>query len=730
MQGSLAKCKQALAWLGLFCFTTQVFGMVLNNPYPRADATQKVYYTSFTEPPKTLDPARSYSSNEFPFIAQIYEPLFEYDYLKRPYQLVPLSAAQMPEIQYLDAQMQPIASTDPLHPAIAYTRYIIKIKPGLTFQPHPAFAQDERGQYRYHHLLPNFLSAESVHTLADFSETGARSVIADDFIYGIKRLANPRNSSPIYGLMSQHIVGFKEFAEQLPLKTLPNDTFIDLRQYPLRGLTKRDDYTFEILTYGQYPQFLFWLAMPFFSPIPWEAEAFYAQHRMQDNNFTLGWYPVGSGPFMLVENNPNRRMVLVKNPNYHPAYFPSSGSAKDYQMGYLRHAGERLPLLDKIIFTLEKEATPRWNKFLQGYYDLSGVSLDSFDQAIQLNAQGNPALTASMQAKQIRLSQANESNIYYIGFNMLDPVVGGNTERARNLRLAISLAVNFEEYIAIFYNGRGQVAQGPIPPGLLGKDDDFQGMNPYLYHRVQGKLLHLPISDAKQRMKKAGYPGGIDPKTHKPLVLNYDVSMTGSPDEKAQFDWMRKQFARIGIDLNIRATQYNRFQEKMRQGNAQIFYWGWNADYPDPENFLFLLYGPNGKAHYGGENAANYHNPQFDAWFSAMRNRPNDAVRRALIEKMIQLARHDAPWIWGINTETLVLTQQWVNPLKPHAFTYNTLKYMAVDPTLRDVLRSAWNQAIFWPLGFFLLFFLLSLIPFIGSYWRQEQRGAKRVHYD
>ena len=719
--------KRVFVVVMLLIIPWELWAWVFNNPYPQAQASQRVYYTSFTQPPKTLDPARAYASTEYQFLAQIYEPLFEYDYFDRPYHLIPLSAASMPEVRYLDAHHQSIAVTDEASMNIAYTVYTLHLKHGMYYQPHPALAQDERGQYRYHRLLPDYLDAADVNFLTNFPETGSREVIADDYIYEIKRLANPANNSPIYGLMAQYIEGFANFAKQLPVATLDSETFIDLRAFPMRGLRKIDDYTFEITVYGQYPQFVFWLAMPFFSPIPWEAEAFYAQKNMKQNNFSLSWYPIGSGPFMLVENNPNQRMVLRKNPQYYEDFFPSNGSEADRQAGYMQHAGERIPLLDEVIFTLEKESTPRWNKFLQGYYDLSVVSLDSFDQAIQLNPDGKPMLTPAMKAKQISLSQANEANVFYIGFNMLDPVVGGRSERARKLRLAISLAVNFEEYIAIFYNGRGVVVQGPIPPGIMDENAGPSSINPYLYQWHDGKARRLPLDKARRLMAQAGYPHGIDPKTGHSLILNYDISMSGSPDEKAQLDWIRKQFAKIGIDLNIRATQFNRFQEKMRQGNAQIFYWGWSADYPDPESFLFLLYGPSGKAKYGGENAANYHNARYDQLFDQMKNRPNDAKRRELIDQMVALVRHDAPWVWGINTETLMLAQRWMSPVKPHAFTYNTLKFMSVDLPLRAQLRAAWNQAILWPLAFIVIFFLITLIPFFWAYWRRERSPARRV---
>ncbi|ARG97211.1 ABC transporter substrate-binding protein [Legionella micdadei] len=694
---------------------------VLNNPYPESEANQKIYYSSFNEQPKTLDPARSYSSNEYQFTMQIYEPLLHYDYLSRPYKVVPLIATEMPEVRYTDKFNHTLFNAT--NADVAYTIYTIHIKPGIFFQPHPALAKDKKGNYRYLNLPTNYLDEHDINKLSDFHYTGTRELTADDYLYEIKRLANPAVNSAIYGLMSEHIVGFREYASILPSQS---SGFIDLRKYPMAGLQKLDNYTFEITLKGQYPQFMFWLAMPFFAPIPWEADRFYSQAGMHEKNLTFEWYPIGTGPFMLSENNPNRRMVLDKNPNFHKDYFPNKGSLEDQRKGYLLHAGEKLPLIDRAIYTLEKESIPRWNKFLQGYYDLSGISADSFDQAIQISRSGVPRLSQAMIDKKMTLTQTTDPTLFYLGFNMLDPVVGGNTERARKLRLAISIAVNFDENIAIFLNGRGKSAQGPIPPGIFGYREGAAGINPFVYYWDGRKARRKSIKDAKKLMREAGYPGGRDPKTGNPLILNYDVPITGNPDEKAQLDWMRKQFARIGIDLNLRATQYNRFQDKMRTGNAQIFSWGWNADYPDPENFLFLFYSTNGKVKYGGENAANYKNPRFDRLFDQMKNRNNDPTRQQLIDQMVEILRHDAPWIWGINSQTLILTQQWVSPTKPNTISTSALKYIAIDVAKRNELRRLWNQPVLWPIGMLFLFFLLSLLPLLVAYHRKEKQCALR----
>lgn len=695
---------------------------VLNNPYPQSQANQNIYYSSFSEQPKTLDPALSYSLNEYLFIAQIYEPLLGYDYFQRPYQLTPLIAAQMPQLRYLDVQGNTMPEKGQEPPA--YTVYTLTIKKGIYYQPHPAFAKDKKGAYLYHHLSPDYLEDEGINQLSDFKYSGTRELIVDDYIYQIKRLANPAVSSSIYGLMSDYIVGFKEYGKTLP----GGNQYTDLREYPLKGLKKLDDYSFEITLKGEYTQFLFWLAMSFFAPVPWEVDLFYAQPGMTDKNITLGWYPVGTGPFMLVKNNPNRRMVLQKNPNFREDYYPSTGSDEDRKLGYMDNAGKRLPLIEKAIYTLEKESIPRWNKFLQGYYDSSAIGNDSFDQAIHINQYGKAELTPEMQKKQIYLTQTFQPSTYYMGFNMLDSVVGGSSERARKLRQAISIAVNYDENIAIFYNGRGVAAQGPIPPGIFGYREGKEGINPYVYQWVDGEAVRRPISDAKKLMSEAGYPDGVDPATGKHLILHYDVTTTGGPEDKALFDWMRKQYAQIGIDLNVRATLYNRFQEKMRTGDTQIFSWGWVADYPDPENFLFQLYGGNGKVKFGGENTANYQNPEFDRLFNLMKNRENDPQRQQIIDTMVNIVRHDAPWIWGIHPEEFLLSQSWVSRVKPNTMSFATLKYTAINVPERNQLRQAWNQPIFWPLGLLFLLILMLIFPLIIAYHKKEKKPAERAY--
>jgi oligopeptide transport system substrate-binding protein len=618
-----------------------------NNPYPFKDSNKKIYYSSFSEQPKTLDPAKSYASNESVFTAQIYEPPLQYHYLIRPYTLVPLTALAVPEPKYYDSSWKLLPNNIDVA-KIAYSVYEIKIKPGIYYQPHPAFVKNSVDIFRYHRLGENEL--DDIYQLKDFSHTATRELTAADYVYQIKRLAHPALQSPIFGLMSNYILGLDQYnkklssilAEQLKQN---NTNYIDLRKLDFPGVKLIDKYTYQIILKGVYPQFIYWLTMSFFAPMPWEADKFYSQELLKNRNITLDWYPIGTGAYMLTENNPNRAMVLTRNPNFHGENYPQQGQSEDIAKGFLKDAGKALPFIDQVVFILEKESIPRWTKFLQGFYDQSGISSDIFDQAIQVDFHGRPYLTEEMQKKQIRLQTGISPMVDYLGFNMLDDVVGGYSEKAKKLRQAISIAMDFDEFITIFLNGRGVVAQSPLPPGIFGYEAGKQGINPYVYDWKNGKLQRKSLEYAKKLLEEAGYPEGRDSKTGLPLILYFDTATTSGPDDNARFEWMRKQFEKLGIQLQIRGTQYNRFQEKMRTGNAQLFMWGWSADYPDPENFLFLLYSANGKVKYGGENAANYANSKFDQLFLQMKNLPNNDERLQIIRKMLDIVQADSPII-------------------------------------------------------------------------------------
>ena len=726
-------------------------GDVWNDPYPVAERGGNVLYTAFTERPKHLDPVQSYSEDEATFLYQIVEPPLQYHYLKRPYALEPATADGMPRLRRLDAAGRELAAdADPAR--VARTVVEVRIRPGILYQPHPAFARGEDGRPRY--LGLSAADLRSVRGLADFPETGTRELRAADYVYQIKRLAHPRLHSPIFELMAAYLPGLKTLQADLQAAldagraadgkppvadgaadaAGPATGWLDLDRFDLPGVEVVDEQVYRITLQGAYPQFLYWLSMPFFSPVPREVDRFFAQPGMVERNLTLDRWPVGTGPYMMVENNPNARMVLARNPNYRGEAYPCEGEPGDVEAGLLADCGKLMPFIDKVVFSREREGIPYWNKFLQGYYDASGVSSDNFDQAVSLTSQGEVSLSEDMEDKGIRLLTSVSPSIFYLGFNMLDPLVGGGASkaeqaRARKLRQAISIALDMEEFVSIFLNGRGLPGMSPLPPGIFGAREGRAGINPVVYawqgNEAGGRPVRRGVDAARQLLAEAGWPDGRNAQTGEPLVIHLDTTPGGLGD-KARSDWLAKKFRDLGVQFVVRPTDFNRFQDKVRKGNAQLFFFGWNADYPDPENLLFLLHGPQGKVRFNGQNAANYENPEYDALFERMKAMPDGPARQQIIDRMVAMLQQDAPWIFAFHPMSYSLQHGWLLNRKTGAMVRNTMKYQRLDIERREAARAQWNRPVLWPLGLVALLLLALVAPAV-LHWRRSETATAQT---
>lgn len=689
---------------------------VWNNPHEDGLQSKDILFTAFSSRPKHLDPVVSYSENEWAFNSQIYEPLLQYSYLKVPYQLEPLTLAKMPEKEYLSADKQIIANTSDA----AYTRYTFKIKENIYYQPHPAFAKTRDGKFLFHDLTNKAVA--DIKSPIDFNSKATRKLIVDDYIYAIKRMAVKRNKSPILTSMNQFIVGLENYSTNISKEFDLKEDY-QLKNHNIIGVKKLSDTEFSITIKGIYPQFVYWLSMNFFAPIPWEAVAFYDQKVLKDKNISLDTFPVGTGAYQMIEHIPNKVIRLTANPNYNHGFYPSEAS-DNIAKHLLKDAGKPLPFIREIIYSRENESVPAWNKFLQGFYDASGVSSSSFDQAISFTG-GDMNLTKQMLDKKISHIIVVEPSIFYLGFNMVDTVVGGYSESQQKLRQALSIVINQEEYISIFLNGRGVAGHSPIPNGIFGSLTGEEGINSFVYNWKNNRAERKSIVEAKKLLAEAGYKNGVD-KNGKQLVLNFDTALTG-PDSKAILNWYRKQFKKLNIELIIRATDYNRFQDKVRTAQVQIFSFGWNADYPDPENFLFLLAGENATINTNGAgiNSANYDNPKYNQLFKQVKEMSNSPARQQIINQMVEIARQDSPWSFGFYPKELVLKHHWYHNVWLNPLANNTLKYKRIDAQARSNAIAAWNKPITWPIWLLLAIILLSIYPLLKAYRNKQQAVIK-----
>ncbi len=251
-------------------------------------------------------------------------------------------------------------------------------------------------------------------------------------------------------------------------------------------------------------------------------------------------------------------------------------------------------------------------------------------------------------------------------------------------------------------------AQAPVPPEIFGYDESYK--NPFRQYDV---------ARARQLLAEAGYRNGIDPKTGQRLRLSFDTSATTAA-ASLQFQFLADAWRAIGLDIEVNATTYNQFQDKVRRGAYQIFIWGWQADFPDPENFLFLLECSSARSKSGGPNTANFCDPEFDRLYREMKDIPNNEVRAGLIKRMLAILERERPWIELYHREDYVLSHAWLVNAKTMGLSYPAFKYKDVKPELRAGLQTAWNTPVRWPIYLVLLLVVAVTVPAVRTYYRER----------
>ena len=541
---------------------------------------------------KSLDPVLASDRYSSSIIGAIYQPLYDYHYLKRPYELTPLLAEDMPQI-----------SEDGL-------TFTIPIQQGIYFQDDECFPGGK-----------------------------GRELVAEDFVYSFKRIADINNKSTGWWIFDGRIVGLNEFREY----TSETDNVDYDRE--VEGLKALDKYTLQVTLTRQFPQFLYVLAMPYTVAIPREAVEFYGN--------AINRTAVGTGPFVLNEWRPGNRIVLDRNPGYWSDTYPAEGMPEDEEAGLLADAGKQLPFLDRVNIYIYREPQTWWLNFQRGNLDIAGIPPDVFATVIDQNRQLRP----EFQEKGITLFREPSLDLTYLGFNWEDSDIGGKENV--HLRKAIAYGYNTDHVIEHLYNHRAQQAVGPIPPGLFGYREDLD--NPWATYDVE---------KAAEQLEKAGYPEGAGAP-----VLTLESSGADSLSRQMS-DYLVQSMSEIGLRVQVNSSTFPQLLQQLNTKQAQVFGLGWGADYPDPENFLQLFYGPNESP---GSNHFNYKNEEYDELYRRMAVLSDGPERQEIIDRMVGILIEDIPCVFMTHRVSYVLHYPWVHNFKPHEMATNTFKYLKVD---------------------------------------------------
>ena len=537
---------------------------------------------------KGMDPIYAndaYSSGE---IARVYEGLLEYHPFKRPYTLVPNLAEKLPSV-----------SEDGL-------TYTFKIKKGVFFHDDKAFPEGK-----------------------------GRELEAKDFVYSIKRLADPKLQSLGWWLLDGKIAGLNGWRKKYTDKKEADYS------EKIEGLQAIDKYTLKFKLSKSFPQFLYALAMPFTFVVPEEVVKHYKKEFLN--------HPIGTGPFVLPQFNQTKKIVYKRNPKFRKKLFPIEVSEEFKGKGIEKYAGKTLPIVDKVTVHIMSEPQPRWLKFLKGGIDFLSIPKDNFDSVIT-PSQG---LVDDMAKKGIGLMISPSLDVTYVAFNH-------DNELLKNvhLRRAMSLAYNVQESNKLFYNNTALPAHSVIPPGIAGYIKDYK--NPYIGQNVE---------KAKEELAKAGYPEG------KGLPeITYDSLSSTVSRQQAQF--FQKQMAKIGLKIKLQTSTWPKFQEKITKRQVMLYGIAWGADYPDAENFLQLLFGPNRSP---GANGSGYSNPEFDKLFKVASILQDSPKRTSMYETMYKMAAEEVPWIYGVHRQSYVVKHSWIKNYVPSDFNHGHVQYWDVN---------------------------------------------------
>ncbi len=550
-----------------------------------AGTGKSVYRIGLSSAIKGFDPI---DANDVPtagVLGAIHECLVQYAYLKRPYVIEPALAESWSVSE--DGKT-----------------WTFKLKKGVRYHDDPVF------------------------------QGKPRDLVAGDFVYAWKRLADKSLHANGWWIFESWIQGLDEWREAGG----------DYAK-PVPGLETPDPHTLVVKLNRPYPQFLWVLAMVYSAPVPPEAVEKYGKDFLN--------HAIGTGPYRLRQHVPSSRIDLVRHEHFRPESYPSEGSEWAKQRGLLADAGKKLPFVDEIRYEIILESQPAWLQFMAGKLDRNSIPKDSFEGAMS----GKDQLARDMVAKGIELQIWPSQTLWWVGMNVADPVFQG--EKGLHLRRAIAYSHDAAKFVKVLYNDRGQVSKAAIPPMLPAYDET----------RLEWDY-DFSLEKARKELELAGYPGGVGaPK------LRFDTRSADSLSRQIA-EFVVRGLEEIGLKVEIQTNTFQQFLQKARQGQAQIFWGGWVGDYPDEENWLQLLYSKNAR---GGTNYSQYENPEFDELYLKTREMADSPERRAMIQKALNLVLRDCPQRMSFVATDYILSHRWVKNYMYGDAIYNGQKYVRID---------------------------------------------------
>ena len=477
-----------------------------------------------------------------------------------------------------------------------------------------------------------------------------RELTAGDHAYALKRLLDPAVRSPWSWLLEGKLVGGDEaVAKARKAGSFDYDA-------PLAGIEVVDRYTLKLRLTRPDLRFAYALAVPNTGAVAREVVEAYGSD--------IGAHPVGTGPFTLGQYKRSSHIELLANPGFrNTTYTPSGPIPPGSQPIAAALKGKRLPFLGRIDVSVIEEGQAEWLAFRNRELDLlERIPREFTEQAIV-----DGKLSRELTAQGVQHELLLRPNTWWIYFNMDDPVVGGYTPEKIALRRAIAMGTDVQSFIKVIGKGRAVPAQTPIPPDIAGYDPGFKS-EAQLYDPAAARAL----------LDRFGYKdkdgdGFREMPDGKPLVIEY-WSPPSSGERQAD-ELRKKNMDALGLRLDIRHERVAELRKMARLGKIPMRYDGWNADYPDAENFMQLLYGPNA----GQENQARFKLPAFDKLYDEARLLPDSPQRTKLFDRMTELVVAYAPWRLSEHRLEDQLMQPWVRNYKPHPIQSQVWLYVDID---------------------------------------------------